>query len=39
MSTKPQKKNNPSEPSVLGKSYLIAYNGVQTLGWVLKWLK
>ncbi|CAH0722580.1 unnamed protein product, partial [Brenthis ino] len=33
MSAKPQKKNKPSEPSALGKSYLIAYNGVQTLGW------
>ncbi|XP_026485184.1 very-long-chain (3R)-3-hydroxyacyl-CoA dehydratase hpo-8 [Vanessa tameamea] len=33
MSAKPIKKTNSSEPSALGKIYLIAYNAIQTLGW------
>lgn len=30
-------KKKPSEPSALGKLYLLAYNGAQTLGWANKW--
>ncbi|XP_049888017.1 very-long-chain (3R)-3-hydroxyacyl-CoA dehydratase hpo-8 [Pectinophora gossypiella] len=33
MSSKVQKKSKSSEPSALGKLYLVAYNSIQTLGW------
>ncbi|XP_023934410.2 very-long-chain (3R)-3-hydroxyacyl-CoA dehydratase hpo-8 [Bicyclus anynana] len=34
MSAGSVKKSKPTELSFLGKSYLLAYNGIQTLGWL-----